>query len=46
MHLHMLTQIIVICKLAYKIKQTLFPELVLPAPKKLNDDSPPIWGEP
>ena len=35
MHPHVITQTIVICKLVYKIKQTLFPELVLPKSRKV-----------
>ncbi len=33
MHLYVITQIIIIGRILYKVKQTLFPDLVLPASK-------------
>ena len=46
MHPHVITQITIICKLLYKVKQTLFPELILPAQKKLDDKFPSTLEDP
>ncbi len=46
MHPHVIIQIIKMCRILYEVEQKRFPELVLPAPKKLDDKFPSTLKDP